>query len=843
MERALTTGATIDDFVTKIEETFEYDRASRLTEMSDDNFNATEYLYDALDRRTKTTYADGESITWTYDKNSNVKTRTDQNGTVVSNTFDVLDRLGVRSITKAAGVGGSTFEGFTYDALDRMTFAEDDDSQIEFDWDSVGNLIEERQGYQGATPNWRAVRTDFTDAGSLQKITYPSGFQAHHTRDAIYRLTAVQDMGVLNVATFTYQGAGRRAAVTRQNGTVTEYTWDGFRRVATIDHQNALAQSIHKLDYAYDEVHNRRMEQHSFDATWRATLPAAVQTWLGARHSKGDVYSYDAAYRMTETRYGVTNPVAEVATPGSQTYTSREAFTIDGVGNRSQVSTTPWGGSATTVTYASDVVNQYTTVGGTSRTHDDNGSLTDDGNQKYVYDFQNHLIEVKDSATSALIASYEYDALGRRTEKAVVGGVTTRYVYCRQQIVEEFDQPTDTWTARYIYDDGIDWPLAMDRADQADVDGDLNTTEVLRFHYHQQALGSVTEMSGPAGNVVEWAIYSGYGAATIRDQNGVVVGSSAIGNPFLFTGRRFDDESGLYHYRARAYDPEVGRFLQRDPLEYAGGLAATQYVRSSPADYRDPDGREPRDPMQRRAGGGIGGAPNLPAGSPFRGHMKPDGAGGWAPDLRTLPGSRNAHYPPPPAPPAGSPANPPTTPAVAGAGVIAGAGGSPSGAPPTGTQNGLKVAPDGVGGWAPDLKSGGPSTGSSGSAGSSPRTGPQPTTTGAAGTGGAGDGGGDDGTTTGAGDADDDGTSWDPTLWFDSAEEALVAAGAWGGALDRFTQCGGFGGDRVAKGLRQKYGWTEARYYRDANGVKWTVFKQNVGGRTVWSQPHVSSGQ
>jgi RHS repeat-associated protein len=40
-------------------------------------------------------------------------------------------------------------------------------------------------------------------------------------------------------------------------------------------------------------------------------------------------------------------------------------------------------------------------------------------------------------------------------------------------------------------------------------------------------------------------------------------------NPFMFTGRQFDIETGLYYYRARYYNPYLGRFLQTDPVGYA----------------------------------------------------------------------------------------------------------------------------------------------------------------------------------------------------------------------------------------------------------------------------------
>ena len=234
-----------------------------------------------------------------------------------------------------------------------------------------------------------------------------------------------------------------------------------------------------------------------------------------------------------------------------------------------------------------------------ARSHDNNGNLTDDGTYKFGYDFENRLVELRNSTTNALIASYRYDALGRRVEKAVVGGATTRYVLDGVQVVEEFDG-SNVWQARYVYEDGIDQPRCMDRADIADVNGNSNTTEVLRFHYHQQALGSVTELTQPSGAVVEWVTYDVYGLPTIRNQVGTMVSQSAVGSPWLYTGREYDSESGLYFYRARTYDPGTGRFLQRDPLGFADGLGLHEYAGSRPLVLVDPSGTEDEDESERR---------------------------------------------------------------------------------------------------------------------------------------------------------------------------------------------------------------------------------------------------
>jgi RHS repeat-associated protein len=120
---------------------------------------------------------------------------------------------------------------------------------------------------------------------------------------------------------------------------------------------------------------------------------------------------------------------------------------------------------------------------------------------------------------------------------------------------------------------------------------------VLRFHYHQQALGSVTEITQPSGGVVERVTYDVYGQATIRDRNGAIVSQSAVGSPYLFTGREYDPETGLYHYRARGYDAETGRFLQRDPLGFIDGLSVYEYARTRPSCLVDPLGEDSWDPL------------------------------------------------------------------------------------------------------------------------------------------------------------------------------------------------------------------------------------------------------
>ena len=210
-------------------------------------------------------------------------------------------------------------------------------------------------------------------------------------------------------------------------------------------------------------------------------------------------------------------------------------------------------------------MNAYTAItGGLSFTpqYDDNGNMLNDNKHTYTYDWNNKQVGMDDG-----VVTVKYDALGRRIAKNA-----TIYYYIGDQMVEEY---TDGQLAvSYLYGNDIDEALQMKRGPSV-------------YYYHTNHLGSTMALSDAAGAIVERVDYDAYGQPTFFDADGNVISQSSIGNTILFTAREYNIESETYFYRARSMHPNVGRFMQKDPLGYIDGMNIFVYVSNLPVLYRD----------------------------------------------------------------------------------------------------------------------------------------------------------------------------------------------------------------------------------------------------------------
>jgi RHS repeat-associated protein len=110
------------------------------------------------------------------------------------------------------------------------------------------------------------------------------------------------------------------------------------------------------------------------------------------------------------------------------------------------------------------------------------------------------------------------------------------------------------------------------------------------YYYHFDGLGSVIALSNENKEIIERYSYDVFGEPNR---------TSDVNNPYMFTGRRYDPEAGLYYYRARYYDYYTGRFLQPDPIRYDDGMNLYTYCDSNPANCYDPGGLSSEPPLTR----------------------------------------------------------------------------------------------------------------------------------------------------------------------------------------------------------------------------------------------------
>jgi len=118
-----------------------------------------------------------------------------------------------------------------------------------------------------------------------------------------------------------------------------------------------------------------------------------------------------------------------------------------------------------------------------------------------------------------------------------------------------------------------------DRVAMVDMSGSTATSV---HYYASNRLGSVIGMVDSAGTLTDQYLYSPFGVE--EPLNG-------SGNPFRYTGRYYDGETGLYYYRSRYYDT-AGRFLEPDSIGYKGGLNLYNYGGGDPINNVDPLGTE-----------------------------------------------------------------------------------------------------------------------------------------------------------------------------------------------------------------------------------------------------------
>ena len=572
-----------------------YDRLGRVTTTTDQNNTS---LLGTLQRGVTHTYTYGADGTWAAGKVTldsatipAASTGVDRNVLSIGTEYDDVGR--VKTVTSYSDSEGTTPV-----------------NQVELVYNGWGQVYQEYQEHQGevdgSTPYVQYDYAGPEDGLRLESIEYPNGRTVDYNYtdavdDIMSRFTNITTDGESTPnASYTYLGAGTIVKEDYQEPDVAlDYTgannaFPGFDRFGRVVDQlwrdYGASEDADRYLYGYDRSGNRVWKENA--------TPGSPNL--------DELYTYDAVNRLTDMERGNLIAGSYYGKQIENATHTQSWDVLDALGNWSSFTD-----DSTTQTRTHDAANQITSASNwATPQYDAAGSMTTvpaptESSSMHAlwckYDAWNHLVEVREGSSSgSLVAQYRYDATGRRIESltdfgsGTTPGSVTHYYLSGQQVVETRDTTSETavpgtsdvkyqyvWSPRYI-----DAPICRDEYSSGELQSDS------RLFYLSDANHNVTALVGKvSGNwqVVERYVYDTYGQVTIYTPGWTAQQSPTVyNNTVLYTGRVLDGESGLYYYRARFYNVELGVFTSRDPLE--ADLNLYRYCGNEPTQATDPSG-------------------------------------------------------------------------------------------------------------------------------------------------------------------------------------------------------------------------------------------------------------
>jgi RHS repeat-associated protein len=589
---------------------FTYDLFGRVQTVTDSEGYTITYAYDALDRVTKVTHPDKTTEQVLYDKLDAVQV-TDRLGRVTQTAYDALRR----PVTITDPLGQTTTLGWcscgalvsmtdpagntttwNRDAQERITSKVlPDGSTTQYSYDPMTGRLNQVTDANGQTASYTYLQD-----GSLQQISYSNSvvttFPLMFTYDANYRRMAsfTDSMGTTS---FTYGRAGslgglQLVSTTGARGETTTYSYDELGRptirsidgVATTVAYDPLGRILSEINrlgrfafgyvgatgrlqstnlpngqvtqYTYfDNLGDQRLKQIVNQAANKSTL----SQFGYAYRTTGEISSFATSARNYQLTYDASSQLAGVAASDGGTF----AYSYDAAGNRL---TEAINSQVTNAAYNSG--NQLTQTDAQQFNYDANGNLLGDGVRTFEWDAENRLSAINIGTHRS---EFSYDGMDRRTRivEKESGTVVNdkQLIWCPGSICEERDAST-----------GINKRFFAEGETQ--VSGGAEAT----YYYTRDHLGSVREVTDASGAVVASYDYDPWGRTIKLSGN--------IDSAFGYAGYYAHAASGLYLTQYRAYDPNLGRWLSRDPIGESGGSNLYSYVGGNPMGSIDAAGLE-----------------------------------------------------------------------------------------------------------------------------------------------------------------------------------------------------------------------------------------------------------
>ena len=587
----------------KLALTLTYDAYGRVATSTDSEGWTVAFDYDALDRVTKKTFPDGTSRTFAYNK-LDLASVTDRQGRTTVYTHDavrqlvaITDPLG--NITRFVRYENGVLKALVDPLGHVMTWTIDVENRLLSKQYPDGRLT--GYGYEAATGRLLFVADQlnqikqfaYTPDDRLAGITYLNAVHAtpniafaydpyfplrtamtDGTGTTSYLYHTVGTPGALKLAlesppfantatTYTYDALGRVSKMS-VGGNVETFAYDALGRLVT------HADDLGTFNRTYLGETGQLVSQGNgvVGTAWSYANNQNDRRLVGVANGGGTTYGFTTtpedditgmtdSYNSLSWTYGYDNDDRLKSAASSA---SSYSYGYDRADNLALIHR-PSG----TTTVASTVANEIASAGGVTFSYDVNGNLLRDYARTYVWDADNRLITIGYLARPGVYTTFRYDGLGRRVAVDLTSSSTkteTRYLWCGQRMCQARTS-SNTVIKRYFREG--------------------EETTAAKLYYGVDQLGSVHDvLVAGTGALATHFDYEPYGAPTATGQ--------AVTTDFRYAGLFYEPTSGLYLSNYRAYDPQVGRWVTRDPIGGRGGVNLYRYGRGNPTGFIDPFG-------------------------------------------------------------------------------------------------------------------------------------------------------------------------------------------------------------------------------------------------------------
>ena len=488
----------------------------------------TRWLYDlATGLLTNKLYADGHGPAYTYTADGKLLTRTWARGVVTTYAYDVAGQLETVSYSD-----NTPSTAFSYDRLGHQTTITDGTGSRTFTYNDALQLAAE-------TNTHGVLQYAFDILGRPAGFDSGSGYSLRYSYDAQGRFSTVSNyVGSFSTATYSYvPGADLISGYTTDSGFAAARSYEPNRNLITSITNSFGGVQLRRFDYLNDAV-GRRVQRADYD------LSVVIS----------NLFAYNMRSELEDAVMG----------------TNQYNYAYDPIGNRRMATN-----NAEALSYVANSLNQYSQISNQTSlvapAYDLDGNMTGYKDWTFVWDAENRLVLASNTTT---VVSNSYDYMSRRVAK-VVNGQATAFAY---QGWAMFEEATASSTNSYVY--GLD--LSGTSQGAGTIGGILaaNFNGTTAF-YAYDANGNVTDLVGTNGEFLAQYQFDPYGNTISK------TGALADVNPFRFSTKYLDAETGLYYYGYRFYMPETGRWASRDWMGIFGGPNVLSFNLNDPISLYD----------------------------------------------------------------------------------------------------------------------------------------------------------------------------------------------------------------------------------------------------------------